>query len=121
MIEAFTVGSAHTNKNVISDDIESGIVVKNPSLIVPLQSSFLVHGTTPKECIDRWVSRAAHIMGAAIPDVVQPGAFVWFKKTQRSLMIVLPVSGWQPMKLFLLCGGLLNDHSVKGVLSLFFV
>ncbi|GFX69660.1 uncharacterized protein TNCV_1770291 [Trichonephila clavipes] len=30
-------------------------------------------------------------MGVAIPNVLQPGTFVWFEKTQGSLMKVLPV------------------------------
>ncbi|GFU17817.1 e3 ubiquitin-protein ligase RNF13 [Trichonephila clavipes] len=72
----------------------------------------------------RWVgvSRAAHVMGAAIPTVLQPGTFVWFVKTQGSLMKVLPLPGWRSMKKlavrvhFVRCGGLLDDWSVEGVL-----
>ncbi|GFW66607.1 e3 ubiquitin-protein ligase RNF13 [Trichonephila clavipes] len=91
-----------------------------------LQSSFLVRGTTPNGGVDGWASRAAHVMGAAIPNVRQPGAFVWFEKTQWPLMKVLPVYGWGPMKQlavrvhFLRCGGLLDDWSVEGILSLVF-
>ncbi|GFX39701.1 e3 ubiquitin-protein ligase RNF13 [Trichonephila clavipes] len=72
-------------------------------------------------------SRAAQVMGAAITNVLPPGAFVWFEKTQVPLVKMLPVSGWRPMKRlavrvhFLQCGGLLHDWSVEGVLSLVFV
>ncbi|GFV21075.1 e3 ubiquitin-protein ligase RNF13 [Trichonephila clavipes] len=54
---------------------------------------FLVRGTTQNRGIDGWASRAAHVMGTAIPNVL-PGAFVWFEKTQGPLMKVLPVPGW---------------------------
>ncbi|PRD30783.1 UNVERIFIED_CONTAM: hypothetical protein NCL1_25363 [Trichonephila clavipes] len=66
-------------------------------------------------------------MGAAIPNVLQPGAFVWFEKTQRPLLRVLHVPGWRPMKQlavslhFLRCGGFLDDWSIERVLSLVFV
>ncbi|GFS53933.1 uncharacterized protein TNCV_3761541 [Trichonephila clavipes] len=89
-----------------------------------MHSSFLVHVTTPNRGADGWGSRAAHVMGAAIPNVLQPGAFVWFEKTRRPRMKVLPVPRWHPMKQlavrmhFLRCGGLLDDWSV---LSLVFV
>ncbi|GFW74609.1 uncharacterized protein TNCV_961841 [Trichonephila clavipes] len=81
--------------------------------------------TTPNGGIDGWASRATHIMGPAIPNVLQPGTFVWFEKTQGPLMKVLP--GWRPMKQlavrvhFLRCGVLLDDWSVKVLLSLVFV
>ncbi|GFS81086.1 e3 ubiquitin-protein ligase RNF13 [Trichonephila clavipes] len=58
---------------------------------------------------------AAHVMGATIPNVLQPSASIWFEKTQGPLMKVLPVPGWRPMKQlavrvhFLRCGGLLDD------------
>ncbi|PRD29106.1 UNVERIFIED_CONTAM: hypothetical protein NCL1_30387 [Trichonephila clavipes] len=66
-------------------------------------------------------------MGPAIPNVLQPGAFVWFEGTQGLLMKVLPVPGWWSMKQlavrvhFLRCGDLLDDWSVEGVLKLVFV
>ncbi|GFV85564.1 uncharacterized protein TNCV_3773881 [Trichonephila clavipes] len=66
-------------------------------------------------------------MGVAIPTVLQPGAFVWFEKTQGPLVKVLPVAGWRLIKQlvarvhFLRCGGLLNDWSAKGDLSVVFV
>ncbi|GFW10728.1 uncharacterized protein TNCV_4918471 [Trichonephila clavipes] len=62
-------------------------------------------------------------MCAVIPNVIQPGAFVWFQKTQRPLMKVIPVPGWRPMKQlavrlhFLRCGCLLVDWSEEGILS----
>ncbi|GFU55295.1 e3 ubiquitin-protein ligase RNF13 [Trichonephila clavipes] len=44
-----------------------------------------------------WVSRAAHVMvmGATIPNVLQPGAFDWFEDTQRPLMkeLLMPEGG----------------------------
>ncbi|GFV44555.1 e3 ubiquitin-protein ligase RNF13 [Trichonephila clavipes] len=58
---------------------------------IPLQSSFLVRDTTPNACVDRWASKATHVMGAVIPNVLQPDAFVWLKKKQEPLMKVLPV------------------------------
>ncbi|GFT79344.1 hypothetical protein TNCV_3275701 [Trichonephila clavipes] len=45
-------------------------------------SNFLVLGTSPNGGVDVWASRAAHVMSATIPDVLQPGAFVWFESTQ---------------------------------------
>ncbi|GFW24097.1 uncharacterized protein TNCV_4951411 [Trichonephila clavipes] len=52
------------------------------------QSIFLTRGTTPNEGIDEWASRAAHVMGTVIPNVIQPGTFVWFEKTQGPLVKV---------------------------------
>ncbi|PRD26995.1 UNVERIFIED_CONTAM: hypothetical protein NCL1_36562 [Trichonephila clavipes] len=88
-----------------------------------MQSSFLVRGTTPNGGIDVWASRAAHVMGAAIPNVLQPRTFIWFEKTQGPLMKVLSVIGWQSMEQlavrehFLECWGLLDDWSIEGVRS----
>ncbi|GFT01103.1 uncharacterized protein TNCV_4054921 [Trichonephila clavipes] len=67
------MGSPHTNIIVITAEIESGFVAKGD--LVPF-------GTTPNGGFDGWASRAAHVMGAAIPNVLQPGAFTWFEKTQ---------------------------------------
>ncbi|GFX83236.1 uncharacterized protein TNCV_4988301 [Trichonephila clavipes] len=92
-----------------------------------LWEGFLLRGTTPNKGIDGWASRAAHVMGAVIPNVLQPGTFVWFEKTQGILMKVLHVPRWWPMKQlavrvhFLRCGDLLDDWSIEGVLSLVFV
>ncbi|GFX36361.1 uncharacterized protein TNCV_4932741 [Trichonephila clavipes] len=66
-------------------------------------------------------------MGTTIPNVLQPGAFTWFEKTQGPLMKMLPMPGWRPIKQlavrvhFLRCGGLLDDCSVESVLNLVFV
>ncbi|GFY21770.1 uncharacterized protein TNCV_1169141 [Trichonephila clavipes] len=66
-------------------------------------------------------------MGAAIPNILHPGYFVSFEKTQGPLIKVLPVPEWQPIKQlavsahFLRCGSLLDDWSIRGVLSLVFV
>ncbi|GFV76167.1 uncharacterized protein TNCV_4672561 [Trichonephila clavipes] len=66
-------------------------------------------------------------MGAAIPNVLQPVAFVWFEKPQGPLMKVQPVPGWRPMKQlavymhFLRCGSLLDDWSIEGILNMVFV
>ncbi|GFV50613.1 hypothetical protein TNCV_2212761 [Trichonephila clavipes] len=55
-IAAFTTGSSHTNTIVITAEIESGFARrKRRPGSVPLQSSFLVSGTTPKRR-RRWVS-----------------------------------------------------------------
>ncbi|GFW99151.1 e3 ubiquitin-protein ligase RNF13 [Trichonephila clavipes] len=63
----------------------------------------------------RWVSLAAHIMGATIPDILQLGALRWFRKKQRPLVKVLPVSEQRPMRQLalherlVLCDGFLDD------------
>ncbi|GFS82992.1 hypothetical protein TNCV_1568581 [Trichonephila clavipes] len=44
------------------------------------------------------VSLAVHVMGAAIPDVLQPGTLRWFGKTQEPVVKVLPVPRQQPMR-----------------------
>ncbi|GFW04029.1 hypothetical protein TNCV_2051451 [Trichonephila clavipes] len=45
------------------------------------QSKFLVRGTTSYVGVDVLASRAAHVMGAMILNVLHPRAFVWFEKT----------------------------------------
>ncbi|GFU10750.1 e3 ubiquitin-protein ligase RNF13 [Trichonephila clavipes] len=66
-------------------------------------------------------------MDSAISNVLQPGAFVWFEKTQGPLVKVLPVPGRRLMKQlavrvhFLRCDGLLDNWSVEGILSLVFL
>ncbi|GFU90885.1 uncharacterized protein TNCV_4922181 [Trichonephila clavipes] len=117
------MGSPLMNTIVITAEIESGFVAKDD--LVPFRCSPLSSCVAPLQTERRW--RAAHIMGTANPNVLQPGAFVWFEKTQGPPVKVLPVPGWRPMKPlavrvhFLRCGGLLNDWSVEGVLSLVFV
>ncbi|GFX70479.1 hypothetical protein TNCV_4474131 [Trichonephila clavipes] len=64
------------------------------------------------------------MMGSLIPNVLQPGAFISFEETQGPLMKVLLEPGWWSRKQlavhvhFLRCGGILDDCSVKGILSL---
>ncbi|GFT20608.1 uncharacterized protein TNCV_2184281 [Trichonephila clavipes] len=66
-------------------------------------------------------------MGVTIPNVLQPGAFVLFEKTQGPLVKVLLMPGWWPMKQlavrvhFLRYGSPLDDWSVEGVLRLVLV
>ncbi|GFS95898.1 hypothetical protein TNCV_2259541 [Trichonephila clavipes] len=48
----------------------------------PTAVQFFVHGTTPKGVVDVWESRAARVMDAAIPNVLQSVTFIWIKKTQ---------------------------------------
>ncbi|GFX18016.1 e3 ubiquitin-protein ligase RNF13 [Trichonephila clavipes] len=76
----------------------------------------------------RWVGgKDSTRNGRRDPKCATAGAFIRFEKTQGPLVNVLPVSGWQPMKQlavcmhFLRCGGLLDNWSVEGVLSLVFV
>ncbi|GFW55357.1 e3 ubiquitin-protein ligase RNF13 [Trichonephila clavipes] len=60
---------------------------------IPLPSSLLVHSTSPIGAVDKCTLRATHVMGAAIPNVLQPGAFIWFEETQGPLIKELPVPG----------------------------
>ncbi|GFW93060.1 uncharacterized protein TNCV_3888011 [Trichonephila clavipes] len=120
-IEAFTTGFPHTNTIAITAEIESGFVTKEDR--VSFRCSFLMRSTTPNGGVDGWASRTAHVMGAAIPNVLQSDAFVWFEKTQGALVMALQAPGGQSMKQlavrvhFLRCGGLLDDWSVEGVLA----
>ncbi|GFX30357.1 uncharacterized protein TNCV_1964631 [Trichonephila clavipes] len=90
----------------------------NSSCSTPLQTEASMGGPQ---------GQPAHLLVAAIPNVLQPGTFVWFKKTHESQVKVLSVPGWRPMRqlavhvYFLRCGGLLDDWSVEGVMSLVFV
>ncbi|GFX00275.1 e3 ubiquitin-protein ligase RNF13 [Trichonephila clavipes] len=76
----------------------------------------------------RWVGvKGSTRNEATIPNVPQPGTFVWFEKIQGPLEKVLPVPGWRPMKQlvarvhFVICGGLLEDWSIEGFLCLVIV
>ncbi|GFX24053.1 e3 ubiquitin-protein ligase RNF13 [Trichonephila clavipes] len=115
-------GMRRSHTIVITVEIECGFVAKVD--LVPFRCSPVSSCATP---LQTEASRKARVMGAAIPNVLQPAAFVWFEKTQGLLMKVLPVPGLRPMKQlavrvhFLRCGGLLDDWSVKGVLSLIFM
>ncbi|GFY29479.1 uncharacterized protein TNCV_2626501 [Trichonephila clavipes] len=110
---------------VINAEIESGFVAKDD--LVPFRCSPVSSCAAPNGGVDGWASREAHVMGATIPNVLQPGTFVWFDKTQGPLVKMLPVPGWRPVRQlvvrvhFLRCGGLLGDWSVQGVLSLVFM
>ncbi|GFV97928.1 e3 ubiquitin-protein ligase RNF13 [Trichonephila clavipes] len=114
-IEAFTTGSPHTNTIVITVEIESGFVAKDD--LVPFKYSPVSSCAAPLQTEASMGSRQGQhtVMGAAIPNDLQPGAFVWFEKTQGLPVKVLPVPGWRPMKQlavrghFLRCGGLLDD------------
>ncbi|GFV60531.1 hypothetical protein TNCV_3471661 [Trichonephila clavipes] len=63
-------------------------------------------------------------MGVVISNVLHAGTFVWLEKTQGSIKNKLPVPGfWQIKQLalsiyFLRGGGLLDDWSIEGDLSL---
>ncbi|GFU97876.1 uncharacterized protein TNCV_1103841 [Trichonephila clavipes] len=98
MIEVFITGSPHTNTIVISPEIESGFVVKDnldPFHCSPASSS--VEPFIPNVGNDGWTSKASHVMGTAISNVLQPGTFVWFEKTQGLLMKVLPMDSDERM------------------------
>ncbi|GFV20214.1 e3 ubiquitin-protein ligase RNF13 [Trichonephila clavipes] len=77
--------------------------------------------------VDWWSSRAVHALGAAITNALQPGAFMWFEKTQGRLIKELPLPVWRQMKQmsvrmhFLRCDGLLNDWSVEAIVGLVLV
>ncbi|GFX04853.1 hypothetical protein TNCV_2248361 [Trichonephila clavipes] len=60
---------------------------------ITLQSSPIGCDTTLNRGIGGWVSLAAHVMGALISDILQPGALRWFGKTQKPVVKVLPLSG----------------------------
>ncbi|GFX99119.1 uncharacterized protein TNCV_2493001 [Trichonephila clavipes] len=61
---------------VITAEIESGFVAKYD--LVPFRCSPVSSCAAP---LQTEASRAAHVMGAMIPNVLQPGAVVWFEKT----------------------------------------
>ncbi|GFX14619.1 uncharacterized protein TNCV_4016171 [Trichonephila clavipes] len=107
--------SSHTNMIVITAEIESGFVANDdmvPFRCCPDSSCVaLLQTEAPMS------SSAAHVMGTAFRNVFQPGAFVWFAKTQKPLVKVLSVLGWWTKKQlaervhFLRCGSLLDDWS----------
>ncbi|GFW09010.1 uncharacterized protein TNCV_3475561 [Trichonephila clavipes] len=61
--------SPHTNTIVITAEIESGFITKDD--LVPFRGSPVSSYAAP---LQTEVSRAAHVMGTAIPNVLQPGA-----------------------------------------------
>ncbi|GFX44168.1 uncharacterized protein TNCV_4119641 [Trichonephila clavipes] len=97
MIEAFTPGSPHTKPIVITDDIESGFVAKDD--LVPYPCSLVSSCAAPfQKEVSTGVSRAAHVMGPEIANVLHPSVFIWFEKTQGPLLKGLPVPGGRSMK-----------------------
>ncbi|GFU63236.1 uncharacterized protein TNCV_2656811 [Trichonephila clavipes] len=76
-IEAFTTGSPHTNTIVITVEIESGFVAKDD--LVPFRCSSVSSCVAP---FQTEASRIAHVMGAPIQNVFQPGTFLWFEMTE---------------------------------------
>ncbi|GFU88549.1 uncharacterized protein TNCV_4442261 [Trichonephila clavipes] len=78
-IETFTPGSPHTNTIVITTEIESGFVAKDD--LVPFRCCPVSSCVAPLQTEDECSSRAAHVMGTVIPNVLQPGTFIWFEKT----------------------------------------
>ncbi|GFX51326.1 hypothetical protein TNCV_3102591 [Trichonephila clavipes] len=64
----------------------------------PRKANLVVGYTTPNGGLDGWVSLAVHVMGAEIPDVLQPDALLWIEKAHRPVVKVLPESGQLPMR-----------------------
>ncbi|GFW86405.1 hypothetical protein TNCV_4331891 [Trichonephila clavipes] len=89
-----------------------------------LRSNSIVRDITPKGGDVRWVLLAVHVMGATKPDVFQPGTLRWFGKTHGPILMVLPVSRPQSIRLLalrmrvLLSVGLFGDWFEDGVLCL---
>ncbi|GFU37885.1 hypothetical protein TNCV_1063861 [Trichonephila clavipes] len=79
----FTTGSPHTNTILITAEIEYGFVGKTTT--VPFRCSPVSSSVAPllNGGVDGWASKAAHVMGVAILNVLQPSTLVWFKKTQK--------------------------------------
>ncbi|GFS64867.1 hypothetical protein TNCV_2000781 [Trichonephila clavipes] len=108
----FTTGSPHTN---ITAEIESGFIAKDD--LVPFRCSLKPLHSTP---LQTDASMAAHVMSTAISIFLQLGALLWFEKTRRPLMKVLPVSRSRPMKQLavsmhlLRCGGV---HTQSGLID----
>ncbi|GFV74431.1 hypothetical protein TNCV_5128731 [Trichonephila clavipes] len=64
---------------------------------IPLQSNNIV--STPLQMeVSVCVSLAAHVMGAAISDVLHPGSLRWFRKTEGLVVKVLHVPGQRLMR-----------------------
>ncbi|GFX54841.1 uncharacterized protein TNCV_3317581 [Trichonephila clavipes] len=129
-IETFRFIFALTLPLVDSNSWDAPVAVSNDPryALLVTHSSFLLRGTTPKRGIDGWTSSADDVKGAAIPNVLQPGTFDWFEKTQGPLMKVLAVPGWPSTKQlavrvqFLRCGesGIYSGfdvHSTEDVVS----
>ncbi|GFY04271.1 e3 ubiquitin-protein ligase RNF13 [Trichonephila clavipes] len=115
-----------SNTIVITAEMESGFIAKYD--LVTFRGSPVFSCTAPLQ-MEASIGgcQGPHLMGPAIPNVLPPGAFVWFEKTQGLLMKVLNVPGWLPIKQlavrvhFLRCSGLLDDWSVEDIRSRVFV
>ncbi|GFW42002.1 hypothetical protein TNCV_7101 [Trichonephila clavipes] len=82
----------HMNMIIITAQIEYKFVIKdNP---VPFHCSPISSCATPLQMEASLVG----VMGTAIPDVLQPGALRWSRKTQGPVVKVLPVSRQWPMR-----------------------
>ncbi|GFT87487.1 hypothetical protein TNCV_2395891 [Trichonephila clavipes] len=113
-----------------------GLLSENRSLLLYLLlqirlegegSSFLVHGTTPNGGVDGRAEKGNTRNGRHYPKCSSARRLRMVREDTEPLVKFLPVPGWRPMKQlavrvhFLLCGGLLDDWSVEGVMSLDFV
>ncbi|GFX54753.1 hypothetical protein TNCV_2556391 [Trichonephila clavipes] len=81
----------HTSSTVV---VNAPLVRPNSS--IPLKSNPVVLDTTLNGGDGGWVSLTAHVMDAAIPDVLQPVALRYFGKTQGPVVKVLPLSRQRP-------------------------
>ncbi|GFU62712.1 uncharacterized protein TNCV_1518941 [Trichonephila clavipes] len=104
-IKETVIKNIHFTYRILPNSTEKFRVVK---------SIYLLRSATSNGGVGGWVSGAAHVMGAVILNVFQPGIFVWFEKTQSPLVKVLPVLGWRPMKLLATLG-----HFLRCVLCFF--
>ncbi|GFV41204.1 hypothetical protein TNCV_2979581 [Trichonephila clavipes] len=86
------MGPPHTNTIVLTAQIESKFITEDD--LVPFRCSPIPLCATPlqTEAPGSGVLLSAHVMGAAIPNVLQPGALSWFWKTQGPVVKVLPIS-----------------------------
>ncbi|GFV37632.1 uncharacterized protein TNCV_2687881 [Trichonephila clavipes] len=62
--------------------LKTNLGIRRPGSI-PLQSSFLVRGTTPNGGVDRWASKAAHVMGTAIQMSFNQAPFLSFRMVRE--------------------------------------
>ncbi|GFS79192.1 hypothetical protein TNCV_4408851 [Trichonephila clavipes] len=114
--------SPHRNTNVITVEIDSGFVVAKDDL-VPFRCSPV---SRARHYSKRWRPCVGIKGSTRDPNVLQPGTFEWFEKTQGFLMNVLSVLERRPMMQlcvrvsFLQCSGVLGDWSVEVVLCLVF-
>ncbi|GFS96601.1 hypothetical protein TNCV_3943911 [Trichonephila clavipes] len=101
-IEAFTTCPPHTHTIVITAQVESSFVAEDD--LVPFvadQSRRARHHLKRRRKGEGTLT--ARVMGAVIPDILQPYTLRWFGKTQGPVVKVLKVSGQQPMRKLALC------------------